>query len=443
MKIGMQTWGSHGDIRPFLALAEGLQAAGHEVTLVITCVDSADYASITSASGVKINVLASPVISPAESETIGQTAYNIRNPMTQMATILRLCFDPVEDVMFAAAQELCADADLLIGHYFMHPLQIAAEQAGRPYVSVLLSHAGVPTAFNHPLGIGGIGKIGNRLLWWLTKAALNKTLSHYPNRLRRQLGMPLLRDIVTQAWIGQPLTLLAVSSQLCLPQVDWPASVRTCGFLDMPNFALEGSMPDALTAFLKAGEAPVYMTFGSWMPKDIAGQTRALQLLTQAARLAGSRAIIQSPSWQDCAVQSCDQVLYVSAAPHHAIFPHCRAVLHHGGAGTTQSATLAGKPSIVVAHISEQEHWGRELRRLGVADKPAKRRNVTAQALASQIRLVRSRPEMAIQAAVIAAAMKQENGVAAAVELIEKTLSTHSVGAADRRVAGPDHIIVH
>jgi hypothetical protein len=50
---------------------------------------------------------------------------------------------------------------------------------------------------------------------------------------------------------------------------------------------------------------------------------------------------------------------------------------------------------------------------------------------------------MAIKAAVIAAAMKQENGVAAAVELIEKTLSTHSVGAADRRVAGPDHIIVH
>jgi UDP:flavonoid glycosyltransferase YjiC (YdhE family) len=94
-------------------------------------------------------------------------------------------------------------------------------------------------------------------------------------------------------------------------------------------------------------------------------------------------------------------------------------------------------------HFSEQEHWGRELRQLGVAVKPAKRRNVTAQALASQIRLVRSRPEMAIKAAAIAAAMKQENGVAAAVELIEKTLSTHSVSAADRRVAGPDYVVVH
>lgn len=50
-------------------------------------------------------------------------------------------------------------------------------------------------------------------------------------------------------------------------------SVRTCGFLDMPNFALEGSIPDALAAFLKAGEAPVYMTFDSWMPRDIPGHS--------------------------------------------------------------------------------------------------------------------------------------------------------------------------
>jgi sterol 3beta-glucosyltransferase len=426
MKIGIQTWGSHGDIRPFLALADGLQTAGHEVTLVITCVDSADYASIISAQGVKISVLASPVISQADSENVVQTVYNTRNPMTQMATILRLCFDPAEDVMFEAARTLCADADLLIGHYVMHPLRIAAEQAGRPYISVMLSHAGVPSAFNHPLGIKGVGKIGNRLLWWLTKAGINRALRHYPNRLRRQVGMAPTRDVVTQVWIAQPLTLLAVSPQLCQPQEDWPASVRACGFLDMPNLALEGAVPEALSAFMQAGEAPVYMTFGSWMPKDIPGQTRTLHLLTEAARLAGSRAIIQSPSWQECGMRSCDRVLYVSAAPHHAIFPHCSAVVHHGGAGTTQSATLAGKPSIVVAHLSEQEHWGRELRRLGIAGKPAKRRNVTAKQLAKQIKLVRNTPDMAVKAAAIAAAMKQENGVAAAVELIRENFESGS-----------------
>ncbi len=132
MKIGMQTWGSHGDVRPFLALAEGLQAAGHDVTLLITCLDGAAYEGTSfSPHGVTLRLLAPPAISPDEAEKIGRAAYNTRNPLTQMAEILRLCFAPAEEAMFAAARELCADADLLIGHYFMHPLQIAG-RAGRP-----------------------------------------------------------------------------------------------------------------------------------------------------------------------------------------------------------------------------------------------------------------------------------------------------------------------
>ena len=42
MKIGLQTWGSEGDVQPFLALASGLVKAGHEVTLVITEVSNRD-----------------------------------------------------------------------------------------------------------------------------------------------------------------------------------------------------------------------------------------------------------------------------------------------------------------------------------------------------------------------------------------------------------------
>ncbi|MFZ6770094.1 glycosyltransferase [Undibacterium sp. Di26W] len=421
MKIGIQTWGSHGDVRPFLALAEGLQVAGHEVSLVITCFDGALYAGFKSACGVKIRVLASPVVSPEEAEKIGRLVYTTRNPMTQMTTILRLGYDPVEDAMFEAAQSLCADADVLIGHYFMHPLQIAAEKAGKPYVSVLLSHAAIPSAFNHPLSVAAFGQTGNRVLWWLTQFALNRTLKHYPNRLRQQLDMPLTQDIVTQVWISPQLALVAVSPQICQAQADWPASAHVCGFLDMPNSEVEGVVPDALASFLAAGDAPVYMTFGSWMPADVAEQGKTLRLFTQAATLAGCRAIIQSPGGQDCGFESSDQVLYVSAAPHHAIFPLCQLIVHHGGAGTTQSATLAGKPSVVVAHISEQEHWGNELHRLGIAGKPLQRRKLTAQTLATQIKAVVNAPQMTVKAKSIAEAMKQENGVAEAVRLISRT----------------------
>ncbi|MCL7422181.1 MAG: glycosyltransferase [Methylobacter sp.] len=46
MKIGIQTWGSNGDIRPLLALSEALQKAGHQVTLAVTSIDNNSYTDI-------------------------------------------------------------------------------------------------------------------------------------------------------------------------------------------------------------------------------------------------------------------------------------------------------------------------------------------------------------------------------------------------------------
>lgn len=418
MKIGMLTWGSHGDIRPFLALADGLQLAGHEVHLVVFSLEAGTYDKVQSAAGAKITVLTPLTFSAEQARAVGQTAYSIRDPMKQMAAILRLAFAPAEDAMFEAAQRLCAESDLLVGHYFVHPLQVAAEHAALPYVSVLLTHAGVPSDEVNPAGLSMFGKPGNRLMWWLTRTLLNRTLRHYPDRLRRQLGMPPMRDIVSEVWVSPYLALVAVSPQICARQPDWPDSVQVCGFLDRPNCELEGVLPPTLSAFLAAGEAPVYMTFGSWMPKDVEGQTAALRLLADAARGADCRAIIQCDDWQACGFGPDERILFVPAAPHHLIFPHCMAILHHGGAGTTQSATLAGKPSIVVANLSEQEHWGRELQRLGIAGKPAKRRSATAAGLAAQIRRVRETPAMTERARIIGEAMRQEDGVSQAVRQI-------------------------
>lgn len=420
MKIGMQTWGSHGDIRPFLALAEGLQRAGHEVTLAITCVDSAAYAGVTSAAGVKLRIIASPVLAPEVAERIGAAAVRMRNPMKQMASLLDHCYLPAEEEMFTVAKQLSTECDVLIGHYFLHPLQVAAERAGKPYVSVVLSHAAVPSIHNCPLP-HPFGQTGNRFLWWLTRTVLQRTLSPYANRLRKRMNLPLVRDVVNQVWLSRQLTVVGVSQAICERQQDWPAAFQVTGFLDMPNMQLEGQIGDELAAFLAAGEAPVYMTTGSWMPRERELQGNVLQQLTQAARLAGCRAIIQSSDAQACGYTSDRDILYIGAAPHHAVFPRCRAVVHHGGAGTTQSVTLAGMPSVVIAHISEQEHWGRELQRLGCAGKPLHVRSVTAKKLAARIAEVLGTPSMTQQAQAVGSAMAKENGVATAVRLIEQT----------------------
>ena len=60
MRIDLQTWGSEGDIQPFVALADGLQKAGHEVTLVITSVENKDYASLAHSLGLRIRQVVFP-----------------------------------------------------------------------------------------------------------------------------------------------------------------------------------------------------------------------------------------------------------------------------------------------------------------------------------------------------------------------------------------------
>ncbi len=424
MRIGLQTWGSHGDIRPFLALAEGLRHAGHDVTLVITCVDSDIHDRLASPSGVQIRVVASPVLGAGDAGKVGESVFDTRDPMRQLASILKLCFTPAEDRMFAAARQLCEECEVVIGHFFMHPLRAAAELAGRPYASVMLSHGGVPSAHDHPMRARGPATLVNRLLWWVTRIAINRALKPDTNRLRATAGLPPVRDMIDDVWLSPRLTLVAVSPSIAVRQPDWPAAVQVSGFLDMPNIEVEGKVPAHLRAFLAAGEAPLYMTLGSWMPADTEWQQRTLRLLTEAARLAGCRAIIQSAGAAACGFVSSERFLYLSAAPHQAIFPHCFAVLHHGGAGTTQSATLAGKPSVVVAHIGEQEHWGRELHRLGIAGKPVHRRDATAAGLAKLIRQVRDTPAMTAAAIGIAAAMRNENGVAVAVDLVHRVFGS-------------------
>jgi sterol 3beta-glucosyltransferase len=94
-------------------------------------------------------------------------------------------------------------------------------------------------------------------------------------------------------------------------------------------------------------------------------------------------------------------------------------VVHHGGAGTTQSATRAGLPSVVIAFADEQVSWGNALRRIGVADKPLRYKKATPQKLAMAIHKVLHTPAMTTQAAKAAGALREEDGVKIAVEIIE------------------------
>lgn len=417
MKIGIQTWGSHGDIRPFVALADGLQAAGHDVTLVITCVDSERYNTLSTRSGFKLRVVATPVISDKLLlEKIGSTLIHERNAIKQTQIAIEQLLLPAESEMFQASDRLCIENELVIGHYFLYTLSASAEQHGRPYVSVALAHGAVPSSFQPPEGVPDFGALSNRLAWCLARFVLNKSLKKYPDQLRAKNGIKPARDLVGTVWASEYLTLLAISPTICEKKSDWPNHYHVCGAMDTQESVAEDGIPEQLQSFLSSGSRPVYMTFGSMISGGDERQTIAL--LTSAARDASVRAIIQAPHWRELGFQSNSQNHYVSSAPHSAVFPRCELVVHHGGAGTSQAALRAGVPSVVVAHTAEQELWGQELERIGVSCKLILRKNSTPGRIAAAINHVARSEHIGESAKKLGAFVSKEDGVATAVRLI-------------------------
>ncbi len=419
MKIGLQTWGSDGDIRPFLALAGGLSTAGHEVSLVITSVDNKDYSRF----GQEMNFSVSHVGRlDYKEDFLNNFAVKLRGarvPIKQLHLIFKYFFDPLIPEMYGAAQELCAVTDMVIGHFAHHPVQAAAEKARKPYVTVTLNHSGIPSRYTVPLGVPNLGIWMNPFWWKLVFVVVDGVLKAGINNLRKQEQLPPVANVLQEVWTSRNLNLIAVSSAICQPRSDWNLVHKVCGFFNVPQAAEKWTMAEDLKDFLRAGPPPVYLTVGSMLSLDTAPEI-ITTILVEGARKAGCRALIQS-RWDELPeFPDYPEIYKIKATPHQHIFPHCAVVVHHGGAGTTQSATRHGCPSIIIEHFGDQIFWAKELQRLGIAAKVLHRRNITAEKLAHTIRTVLDSPGMKEKTEKLGEIIRHEDGVKKAVGFIDQ-----------------------
>ena len=341
---------------------------------------------------------------------------------------MRHGFDPVMEAMFAAAKDLCACSDAVVGHFLIFPLRVAAEKSGIPMATLNVVHNCLPSSFIRPPGLPDFGRWSYGLGWKVVRMMVNRIFLPRVNALREKEGLFPERDVMTQTWASERLNLVAVSPSICGTPSDWGTKNKVRGFLNPPTGPNVEGLPAGLSDFLAAGEPPVYFTFGSMMIHDLPYLKEAAGLWMTTVRKVGCRAVFQLP-WSDLSVFGADnRVFMVRRAPYKQVFPKCALVVHHGGAGTTQSALFAGCPSVVVAHMSDQFFWGSELERLGVAGPTQMRKGLSSRGLAKAIALVLACPDMRKRASAIGMAMVKENGVEVAVGLIEAHLTgTHSV----------------
>ncbi len=408
MKITILTYGSRGDVQPFLPLSLGLMARGHLVKLAAPF----RFKKLVEEHGINFVPLA------GDPEDLSRRLNDAGHNFIKMIRELMSHAIEIGADVWLQTEAACSDADLII-HSFTHLVgaHTLAREKNIPDVHVqpfpMFSPTGdYPNVTLPNLRLRSLNRfthlISQKITWWTSKSGFEQ--------VRRRAGLPErklywpfddnpphLRTPILCAW----------SPSVIPPSSDWSPRVHVTGYYFFP---LENAyQPTAeLDSFLKAGKPPVCITFGSMVHRN---KERIVRIICDGLKQTNNRGVILS-GWSGVTNQSSDDVLYLEAAPHDWLLPKCKMVIHHGGAGTISAGLRAGIPNVVVPFTADQPFWGKRVQAIGAGPKPILVKRLSTEKLV-QAMAEAENEAICKRAQAIGQRIRSEDGVGQAVALIE------------------------
>lgn len=413
MRILLSTYGTRGDVQPFVALAKTLRARGHEVAV---CTPSG-FRGMVEQHGVAYAHMDNAVLELTEAVLQAPTLRERRALFKGFGAIIRGTLDDE----WRAAKSMQPDA--VVYHSKALGAHHIAEKLGVPEFLAMPLPLTRTRAFSVPIiPDWGLGPWFNAFSYNLVSIA-NAVWAGATNELRQKaLGLkPASRfaDAMRRN-DGTDVPALYAFSEHVLPRPeDWPESAHVTGawFLDD---ARGWTPPAGLVAFLQAGPPPVYVGFGSMggahAKKRTATVLGALALRRQRAVLATGWGGLEAEALPD-------HVFAIDAAPHEWLFPRMSAVVHHGGAGSTMASLRAGKPTVICPFLGDQPFWGQVVHSRGLGPVPVPQASLSPARLAEAIRVALSR-DIVARAAAVGERIRREDGATRAAEIIERHVAT-------------------
>ncbi|MEK7327332.1 MAG: glycosyltransferase, partial [Chloroflexota bacterium] len=341
MKIVITSHGTRGDVQPYLALAVGLQQAGHQVTLAT----SANYAEWIQSHGVQ----AHPTQFNVQEFTLRpetQAALKSGNPVRIFGKMRQLMQQGAAamDEVWAAIQT----ADFVIDSPTSTGALDAAQTRGLP-VALAYPVPFAPTRAFPSFFLGqprfSLGAGYNRLTHMLMHQMLWSGMSGpLSNTLRKKLGQKPWGSFANQLAYAKQMgipSLYGFSAHVLPKPADWDEHQHVTGYWFL-EAQPDWRPPTDLASFLEGGPPPIYVGFGSMSHENPERQTH---LALRALELSGQRGVLLT-GWGGLTRQATPpNVFFVDNVPHDWLFPRMAAVVHHGGAGTTAAGLRAGVPN--------------------------------------------------------------------------------------------------
>jgi UDP:flavonoid glycosyltransferase YjiC (YdhE family) len=422
LHITILTAGSRGDFQPYLALAAGLNSAGHEVRLVGNS-NFADLAQTYEIAFSPIEVDSFEFVQKRET----QDWLNSRSLPQLFFNSLKMV-NQTQDQILRDAWDACQDTDAIIYHTFTLPTAYLIGQAlnipclpASLYPLPTKAHPCLP--INPKVNLGGpfnllSHKILEQINWMANRATAETFWSEHRKRIP-------LTDPYQQKEKKERMVLCGYSKVLVPLPPDLPEYARVTGYwlLETPQ---NWRPPKALCDFLESGPPPVFVGFASMGDPMKAKETT--KVVIEALQMVGERGIIVS-GWSGLGSDFPlpDSVFVIESIPYDWIMSQVKVVVHHAGAGSTAYGLLSGVPNVVIPHFSDNHFWSKKVNALGVSPKPIPRMKLTAEKLAQAIKETLENKTMQHKAVMIGQKIKAENGVQQAVTEIEKFFHINQV----------------
>lgn len=424
-RIVISTFGSFGDIHPYISIALELKARGHRPMIATSEV----YREKMSAAGIDFHPVRPEVPSYDQPDELGELVERALDQTKGPDAIVDMIIPHLREI-YADIEAAIADADLLLTHPLPFAGALAAQKKGLPWISSILAPASflsiydpiVPPQWPWLYHVMRLSPWVGRGVLGLATIKLDKIMQPI-YELRAELGLPRGEQPMLKGQHSPTKVLALFSKLLAKPQPDWPANTVVTGFpfYDRRDFFGETEMPAGLNEFLDAGPPPIIFTLGSsafWVARDFYKDSiTAAQNLGRRALLLIGHARNMPPGPLP------DGIAAFEYAPFSELLPRACTIVHQGGVGTTGQAMRSGRPTLIVPHAHDQFDNGARVERLGCS-RVLPRPRYNAASATRELRPLLEEPGYVEAAIKVGAEVQQERGAQVAADEIEEVLKS-------------------
>ena len=414
MKFVLAFYGTRGDVEPGVAVGRELMRRGHDVCMAVP----PDLVGFAEAAGLAA-VAYGPDIQAWLEATRDFWGYFFRNfwRIQDVIRLLRESREPGTQCWAEMSSMLSALADgtdlLLTGMSYQELAANVAEYRDIPLATLLW----FPIRVNGhlvPTLPAPLIRSAMTVYEWLVSRGVKKV----EDAQRRELGLPKATGPAPRRIAERGSLEIQAYDEVCFPGLaaewaKWDGRRPFVGTLTLesPTYA-----DDEVASWIAAGTPPICFGFGSIPVESPADM---IAMISGACAQLGERALVCAAATDFSNVPHFDHVKVVETMNYASAFPACRAVVHHGGAGTTAAGLRAGVPTLILWMADVQVIWGAAVKRLKVGT--ARRFSTTTEkSLVADLRTILV-PQYVARAREVAARMaKPAESVATAADLVEK-----------------------